>query len=56
MPHQRITHEDVASMVEARRELGEEMELAAAESGGVAGIITAWVGIVGVSFAFSRRG
>ena len=26
MPHQRITREDVDSMVEARRELGEDME------------------------------
>jgi hypothetical protein len=28
----------------------------AAESGGVVGTIAAWAGIVGVNFAFSRRG
>ena len=107
MPEERITREDVASTVAARRELGEEMEPAvvdafldrveraidarvaesrpaprsgsgagasfalsiaslgmgipitaiAAEAGGIAGIIAAWVGIVGVnlSHALLRR-
>ena len=105
VPQQRITREDVDSLVEARRELGDEMEPAvidafldrveaaaearaaekkqpklpyddgrgerlalaivslgtgipitaiAAESG-VQGMIVAWLGIVGVNFAFSRR-
>jgi hypothetical protein len=101
---QRITREDAGSLIEARRELGEEMEPAvidafldrveaaaearaaaqkpprsddgraerlalsiislgtgipitaiAAEQGGVQGMIVAWLGIVGVNFAFSRK-
>jgi hypothetical protein len=104
VPQQRITREDVESMVEARRELGEDLEpelidafldrvesaadkraagkrpisyddgrgerlalaivslgtgipitAIAADGGGVQGIIVAWLGIVGVNFAFSRR-
>jgi hypothetical protein len=101
MPEERITRDDVASMIGARRELGDEMEPAvvdafldrveraiearaaqsrpversdrrpgstlplaivslgtgipitaiAADAGGVAGIIVAWAGIVGVNFA-----
>jgi hypothetical protein len=101
---QRITREDAGSLIEARRELGAEMEPAvidafldrveaaavaraaaqkpprsgdgraerlalsiislgtgipitaiAAEQGGVQGMIVAWLGIVGVNFAFSRK-
>jgi hypothetical protein len=104
---ERLTREDVDSLVEARRELGEEMEPAvidafldrveaaaearatalrqpeeiypgqargaqlalsivslgtgipitaiAAEQGGVAGMLVAWAGIVGVNFSFARR-
>ena len=102
MPQQRITREEVESLVEARRELGDEMEpavidafldrveaaadaraaerrpkpddgrgerlalsivslgtgipiTAIAAEQGVQGIIVAWLGIVGVNFAFSRR-
>ena len=103
-PHDRITRDDVSSLVGARRELGEDMEpelvdafldrvdaaveararekrplpfddgrgerlalaivslgtgipitAIAADGGGVQGIIVAWLGIVGVNFAFSRR-
>jgi hypothetical protein len=104
VPHDRITRDDVSSLVGARRELGEDMEpelvdafldrvdaaveararekrplpfddghgerlalaivslgtgipitAIAADGGGVQGIIVAWLGIVGVNFAFSRR-
>ena len=104
VPQQRITREDVDSLIEARRELGDEMEPAvidafldrveaaadaraatkgtpewddgrgmrlalaitslgtgipitaiAADGGGVQGIIVAWLGIVGVNFAFARK-
>ena len=105
MPQERISRDDVSSLIEARRELGEEMEpelidafldrveeaadkravakrmpsfeddgraerlalsiislgtgipitAIAAEQGGVQGIIVAWLGIVGVNFAFGRR-
>ena len=102
MPQQRITREEVESLVEARRELGDEMEpavidafldrveaaadaraaerrpkpddgrgerlalsivslgtgipiTAIAAEQGVQGIIVAWLGIVGVNFAFSRK-
>ena len=107
MPRDPITREDVTSLVEARRELGEEMEpevidafldrveaaaeqragqrrrpdppawndgrgerlalaivslgtgipitAIAVEGGGVQGMIVAWLGIVGVNFAFSRK-
>jgi hypothetical protein len=104
-PHDRITRDDVSSLVGARRELGEDMEpelvdafldrvdaaveararekrplpfdddgrgerlalaivslgtgipitAIAADGGGVQGIIVAWLGIVGVNFAFARR-
>jgi hypothetical protein len=105
VPQDRISREDVSSLVEARRELGPDMEpelidafldrvdaaveqrakekrplpsiddgrgerlalsivslgtgipitAIAAEQGGVQGIIVAWLGIVGVNFAYSRR-
>jgi hypothetical protein len=106
VPRERLTREDVSSLVEARRELGEEMEpavidafldrveaaaearaserrppqelypgqgrgaqlalsivslgtgipiTAIAAEQGVQGIIVAWLGIVGVNFAFSRK-
>ena len=40
MARQRLTRDDVTSMVGARRELG---------------ILAAWAGIAGVNFSFSRR-
>jgi hypothetical protein len=68
VPQQRITRDDVASMVEARRELGDEMEPSiislgtgipitaiAAEQGGVVGMLVVWAGIVGVNVSFARR-
>jgi hypothetical protein len=44
MSQPRITRDDVTSLVGARRELGEEMEIA-----------IAWIGIAAVNVTFSRR-